>query len=531
MRDVKGKIWLIGWFAVVVPVLCILGSWVYGVDPFFHYHGPDLEKYFYTLDNQRSQNDGISRHFEYDALISGSSMTENFRTSEADEIFGFRSIKVPYSGGTYKEVNDNVKRALEANPELKTVIRCLEMGKFIDETDALRTDLGEYPSYLYDNDPFNDVEYLLNRDVIFGRVYPMTVAREEADFQPGITSFDEYSRWQEDFSFGIRSVSPSGIVTVEAEEYVHLTDHDREVIRENIEKNVTDVADEYPEVEFYYFYSPYSAVTWNYWKKIGTLYKMLEAEEYITELIVPYENIRLFSFNTRTDITTDLNNYKDADHYACWINSLILRWMHDGSYRLTPENYRESLQRERDFYTAFDCGSLNGQTDYEADLYAAALLNQELTGAAPKDIVHDAGTGAALSKAEYFDDEDGRRGVVCRGTLERESDGEALEEYLWDREYAGLRFTADLDGGYRYLSFEGQKISDHGRLTVCIYDRYGNLIGKTEKNYTELDGEKHRYVVDLSAVRGTVTVILHGGYIDDTGSADSEYRFTDIKLY
>ena len=171
----KVKIWLISWLIIVASALSVLGFWVYKIDPFFHYHKPDLDGYFYSLNNQRSQNDGISKHFDYDALISGTSMTENFRTTEADKIFGCNSIKVAYSGGSYKEINDNIENALEANKDLKLVIRCLDMGKFLSPYDDMRTDLGKYPTYLYDSNPLNDVEYLLNRDVIFGRAYQMTL--------------------------------------------------------------------------------------------------------------------------------------------------------------------------------------------------------------------------------------------------------------------------------------------------------------------------------------------------------------------
>jgi hypothetical protein len=103
---------------------------------------------------------------------------------------------------------------------------------------------------------------------------------------------------------------------------------------------------------------------------------------------VDHKNIHLFSFNGRTDITTDLNHYKDSAHYAAWINSLMLKWMHEGTYQLTEDNYEERIHEEYEFYSTFDNSLLDGQPDYEDDYYAAALLNQELTGAAPLDVLH-----------------------------------------------------------------------------------------------------------------------------------------------
>ncbi len=361
----KAKAWLSCWLILVVSILSVFGYWVYKVDPYFHYHIPKVDKYYYPLNYQRGQNDGIIKHFDYDAIITGSSMIENFKTTEAEEIFGFRFIKIPFSGASYKEINDNVQTALKANPNVKIVIRGLDSGRFLDAWDEMRYEPKEYPSYLYDSNPLNDVKYLLNKDVLFSRVFPMMEENDVEGFQCGITTFDNYSRWQDSFSWGFNSVCPDGISVSKPETEVYLTDEDKTTIEMNIRLNVTSIADEYPNTEFYYFYTPYSIASWNSLMNSGTIYQILEAEEYITELITPHKNIHLFSFNNRTDMITDLNNYKDAGHYACWFNSLMLKWMHDDEYRLTEENYKDYLQKEYDFYTSFDYTSLNGQVDYE----------------------------------------------------------------------------------------------------------------------------------------------------------------------
>ena len=165
--------WFISILAASAVLLGTAAFTVYRVDPYFHFHKPLTDRYYYELDNQRSQNDGILRSFDYDALITGTSMTENFKTSEAERLFGGKFVKVPYSGATYREINECVEKALKENPGLKTVIRGLDMVRFLDAKDLMRTDLGSYPFYLYDDDPFNDVEYLFNRDILFGTVREM----------------------------------------------------------------------------------------------------------------------------------------------------------------------------------------------------------------------------------------------------------------------------------------------------------------------------------------------------------------------
>lgn len=377
----QAKPWLIGWTSIVVIALGVIASCVYKVDPFFHYHKPDLDTYFYVLNNQRSQNDGISKHFDYDALITGTSMAENFKSSEMDEVFGVNSIKVSYSGGLYEEINDNLNVALKNNPNLKVVVRGLDMDRFCGQVDDLSYD--EFPTYLYDNNPLNDVKYLFNKDVVFLRVYSMMKESHTDGFVAGITTFDDYSRWSNRWIFGINAVCPNGIKTKTPQATTHLTEDDKNAIYDNITQNVTLLADKYKEVDFYYFFTPYSAVWWEEQLSEGRLEQQIEAERYVIELILDHENIHLYSFNNRTDITTNINHYKDAIHYGEWINSLILKWMHDGAYLLTKDNYLDYLNKELTFYSEFDYESLNYQIDYEDDLYAATLLSEEFAEEAP----------------------------------------------------------------------------------------------------------------------------------------------------
>ena len=97
----KNKTWLLTFAAITIAAGIGVCSITAYVDPYMHFHKPLTDKYYYGLNNQRSQNDGITKHFDYDTLITGTSMTENFRTTEADRIFGCNSIKVAYSGGSF----------------------------------------------------------------------------------------------------------------------------------------------------------------------------------------------------------------------------------------------------------------------------------------------------------------------------------------------------------------------------------------------------------------------------------------------
>lgn len=529
----KSKIWLTGWSILIAAILGIIGAMVYKVDPYFHYHKPYIDEYFYSLDlnNQRSQNDGISKHFDYDALITGTSMTENFKTSQFDDIFGVNSIKVSYSGGSYKEINDNLIRAFASNDDLKTIVRGLDMNMFFDVASRMRLDLGVYPTYLYDNNPFNDVEYLFNRDVIFNRVYTMASARYNVNFKPGITSFDDY-RWQYSCVFGRNTVCPNGITYNGLGPEAHLSEEEKDIIFENIFQNVTSLANAHPDVNFYYFFTPYSIAWWKDLAASGKIYKQIEAEQYIIELILACDNIYLFSFNNRTDITTDLNHYKDNAHYGDWINSLMLRWMHDGKYLLTTDNYKDYLAKILDFYISYDYNQINNQQDYENDLYAAALLNEEFTGKPPLKMLETDQKSQLLNASIVEDPQDGSVELHCRGSLNRESgSGQPVSTYLLNDGYVGAKFVFDDVDDYHYLVFYGKKVSDHGQPSVYVYNEQNQVVGTLTANYHDLDNEWHQYVIDLTKANSKKTIIFNGGYLDHTGSEDSTYLFKDITLY
>jgi hypothetical protein len=167
----KSKQWLAGWGALCVILLVIAAAAVWQVDPFFHFHAPDTERYYYVLDNQRSQNDGLLRQFDFDGIITGTSMTHKFLSTEMDVLFGTNSIKASFAGGSYREINEMLEKAFRLHPDLKVVIRSLDLDQLTSEKDRMRD--GVFPSYLYDEKSLNDVKYLLNRDVLFKRVLPM----------------------------------------------------------------------------------------------------------------------------------------------------------------------------------------------------------------------------------------------------------------------------------------------------------------------------------------------------------------------
>ena len=316
----SAKQWVISYVVVFLLFLFGAGSITIIVDPYFHYHKP-LSGIFYSLDNQRSQNNGIVKHFDYDAIITGSSMAENFKASELDKLFDVHSIKVPFSGGSYKEINDNLEIALKYNSDVVMIVRPLDMTYFFNDKDLMRSELGTYPLYLYDDNIFNDAPYVFNRDILS---LSLSLLKNSETEMGGVTDFDHYSYWMRGQIFGKGKVLKDHAPYMNPETANSLTEGDKNIIQGNIEQNVTRLANKYPDVTFYYFFPPYSAAWWGDIYQAGDLDRQIEAEQYIIEMILECKNIKLYSFNDEYDIITDLYNYKAYIHYGEWVNRLIL---------------------------------------------------------------------------------------------------------------------------------------------------------------------------------------------------------------
>jgi hypothetical protein len=337
-----------------------------------------------------------------------------------------------------------------------------------------------------------------------------------------------------DAKFGIDTVCPDGVTQSKISEPIHISDDERELVLGNIEQNVVSLVSLYPDVTFYYFLPPYSIVWWQARVNDGTIYKQIEAERLIIEELLKYDNLQIFSFNILTDITTDLNNYFDTIHYGSWVNSLMLHYMKEGKCLLTKDNYENYLNEELLFYTTYDYSLINNQIDYEDDYYAEAMIYLNYYDVTPINIIDAYRDNMDLKQASIIENQyDGKTGLQCIGRLSRDSEsGVSVSEYIISsRDYVGSKFTIDDISEYKYLTWYGMKNQNNGQPSVCIYDENDNTLAELYLEYSDLDTEWHPYMIDVSDLSGKVTIIFNGGYVDNTGSNDSTYTFSDIKLF
>ena len=306
------KRWIKNFIILTAAVTAGVCVYTAVLDPFFHYHAP-LPGFYYKLENQRAQNDGITKHFDYDSLITGTSFTENFHTTQFDSLFDASSVKVPYPGASYREVNDNLKTAFRTHSGIRFVLRSVEDSYLIEDKDTLHKEMGEYPTYLYNRNPFDDLKYLLNKDVIAGYCLPMTV-RRLLNGKGGVDSFDSYSAAPE---------------TADGQE-----------------KALRELSDYRKELQGMPGSVPQKELTAE------------EAEMVAFSLLLSCDNVQLYSFAEDTALCTDFSHYADSVHYNAETAGELMRRIHAGEGRVTKENLRELLDFEKSFYGSYDYAAL-----------------------------------------------------------------------------------------------------------------------------------------------------------------------------
>ena len=334
--------------ALLTAVSCATGI----IDPMFHYH-PPLESLEYPLDNERYQNDGIVSHFTYDAVITGTSMAQNFKASQFDELFGTHCIKVCFSGGTFTEICNNLRKALDSGNSITHVLCAIDSWFFFEHYGAMRTD-AVYPTYLYDRNPFNDVQYLLNKQIFLEDTLGVLAYTWDGNTTP---DFDAYSSWGTS-EIGTDIALGNYTRPAPAAQQQAMTDQMRSLVQDTLSQTILDLAKSHPDVQFLCFFPPYSILFWDQLQREGELELALEAFEIVSSLLLEQENVRLFSFYENTAVTGNLDLYRDSVHYGQTVSDQILQWIHAGEYELTQASYAGYWKDLIDYYTHYDYDAL-----------------------------------------------------------------------------------------------------------------------------------------------------------------------------
>ena len=323
----------------MLAVLLVLAAVVIVFDPFYHYHKPWLGLKA-VLHDKEYQCVGTLRNFDYDTLLVGSSVMENNNNGWYDEAYGVKSIKAIRSYGATADLCYLMDVAYEDH-EIKRVFYNIDPSSLSASAETTYESTG-CPMYLYDRNPFNDVQYLFNKDVLLRKI-PYQIANSFiGNYDEGLSyNWAKWKSFSKEQTLGLYHRKKEAVPMME-----------KTVYQEQLDANIallTSEVEAHPETEFIFFYPVYSMLWWDGIIRSGERDAYIYNEIEMTQALLQYDNVRIFCFQNEPEIATNLDNYMDTIHFSQDINRLMLDQIIAGEYEMTTDNYVEVIEGVRDF--------------------------------------------------------------------------------------------------------------------------------------------------------------------------------------
>ncbi len=334
-------------FLIIVFVLLIcIATTVFLIDPYNIYHMPWFGFKVVSGEN-RYQNAGIARNGEYDTLVLGTSMMQNASEKWYSEGFDCDAQKICFAGGKMNDF-DKLFRVAFGSHNINRLFLCVDYS-FLDYD--FGTSKAYLPESLYDSNPLNDFEYLLNRDMLVDYV-PDYIRCQRLE----TLSLDEAAMWKNNFVCSKENTLKTYTRLAESTDDITTVE-----IGSNLEQNIavlTRYANDYPDTEFYICFPPYSILWWDNVVRKGNLTYTTECIRYAAKTLCESDNIKLFNFYDEYEIITDLDNYKDITHYSQGINYYMYECMRDGRGVTTLATIDKETEELYEFMKAYDFDSI-----------------------------------------------------------------------------------------------------------------------------------------------------------------------------
>lgn len=308
----------------IIVLATLTAGIVFIFDPFFHYHKP-IRPLKAVLNQAEYQVIGTLRTFDYDSLIVGSSMAENYNNKWFDEAFDCTAIKAVKPGANTSDLVYLLEAAYEEK-EIRNIFYTLDIS-------ALTTTIQEHyvndgmPLYLYNKNPLDDVKYLFNKHVIFEDIPYMIANSFIGNYDEG----DSFN-WAQYKEFGTLHYTPTEKKQADKslDEYGKYVDYNLNKL-ENMIKS-------HPETRYIFMIPPYSSLWWYEAHMCGDMELNFYALDQAFSRLLPYENVEIHYFQTMENIVSDLSLFMDLIHYHPDVNKSLVDLIPGNEYKVTLEN-------------------------------------------------------------------------------------------------------------------------------------------------------------------------------------------------
>jgi hypothetical protein len=338
------KRWIAHWF-FIVSIIPIVGLVNFTVDPYQHYRKASWYPILY--EHARELNAGIARNFHFDSAVFGTSMMENFELGYLHKTLGFHQpVKLTMPGSSAYEQRVALESALR-HQKLKNVLIGIDFFSYYGDINRLKYGESFFPFYLYDENPFNDLRYLISIDTLkqsFAAIYrifsipkehgccEMAYMYEWLNKKDSDKTIDALKkRWEKRDEFDNK--------TADSEKKLHY-------LKSNFDANLKTLVANHPQISYTILFPPYSVLAYKIFRQRGQMSDFLHFKSYVIEQLAAYKNAAVYDFQFADTITYNLENYYDFYHYKKRIN----RWMSD---EIALGHYKMDVQKEQKLQQQF----------------------------------------------------------------------------------------------------------------------------------------------------------------------------------
>ena len=332
--------------SLTLILLILVASLQIAIDPLFQYHKPwfGLKP---IITNERYQNAGVEKNFDYDNVIIGNSLSENFRVSDVSEAFGGDTVKITASGSHPLDWSYFLDVLKKRKNTPQNILINMDPYIFNGSPTELKHDL---PVYLYDDNYFNDVKYLFN----FSAINDFTFDSINKNKSNKIPDYDSFMLWDDKFEYGHDFVlehykrSEMSNDTPDIEGYI-----------DNIQSNL-DLLLPYiklmKDTKFVFFFSPFSMVFWDNQMRQKSVEMQKAGYLKTCEILTGYDNVTMYLWTDQEmlDIMADLDNYVDEAHYSPEVCRVMTKRIGKKEGILTKESYQQKIKEMFDYIESYD---------------------------------------------------------------------------------------------------------------------------------------------------------------------------------
>lgn len=353
---------------LLIPMILIIVGMIV-IDPYFAYHKP-INGIPYTLEEDAYINAGVLKNFDYDSVIIGSSLAALMEPSIVDEKLGANTVKATISGASTRNGAFLMEYALN-NKDICNIIYSLDYNALLGDTKHLDRAL---PQYLYDKNPLNDLEYILNKDIWIDGVFTLYDKNRNT---PLITDFDEAYGFDKYVQFSRTSVvsnMPESFFSDNidtsfteyscAEDYIDAISNiePQPAVIDNINDNIVPLLEGNPNVQFYIYMAPMPVLAW--YSTIADegetgINQVCANLYYVFNELSKYDNCHLGFFYSE-DITHDIYRFCDLIHWDRNVGRYILNSLIDGKNNVKPGLAAEKVYEFYEHIRNTDFGVYNG---------------------------------------------------------------------------------------------------------------------------------------------------------------------------